>query len=371
MRAVCGDRTAASPGTALVSYRGHQQHGRIETARGKGVQPSPSASGCPLTGSLRVGWWRNGRPLTGVVKFRIPVSSGDFSGNGYAATGEEMREPEGDDFYSLLGVYPDADNAELKKAYYAIMRDYHPDVSMDEEANEFCIFLNEVYETLTDPEKRAVYDDIAGFSSESINPFNDDSYVKDKVFVDEFTCIGCKNCCNVCSKTFDIEDEYGRSRVMAQGADPEATIQEAIDTCPVDCIHWVSSPQLTLLETAMAKIERIAVWIMMNGTSSGGFDVFQEAYRAFEKRQAEMRRRRSRSTESNWVEDSIFRQEARSSTKDVERRAAAAQAATSARRWRDYKRNQRQQGVLYLPAKNGTESNGAGATAESTSVVGQ
>ena len=26
------------------------------------------------------------------------------------------------------------------------MRDYHPDVSMDEEANEFCIFLNEVYE---------------------------------------------------------------------------------------------------------------------------------------------------------------------------------------------------------------------------------
>ena len=26
------------------------------------------------------------------------------------------------------------------------MRDYHPDISLDEEATEFCIFLNEVYE---------------------------------------------------------------------------------------------------------------------------------------------------------------------------------------------------------------------------------
>ncbi len=59
------------------------------------------------------------------------------------------------------------------------------------------------------------------------------------VYVDELTCIGCKNCVHVASNTFYIEDEYGRSRVYNQNGDEEETIQEAIDTCPVDCIHWL------------------------------------------------------------------------------------------------------------------------------------
>ena len=34
-------------------------------------------------------------------------------------------------------------------------------------------------------------------------------------------------------------------------------LQEAIDTCPVSCIHWVSAPQLALLEEQMARMERV------------------------------------------------------------------------------------------------------------------
>jgi hypothetical protein len=30
-----------------------------------------------------------------------------------------------------------------------------------------------------------------------------------------------------------------------------------MDTCPVSCIHWVSAPQLALLEDQMAKMERV------------------------------------------------------------------------------------------------------------------
>jgi ferredoxin len=37
-----------------------------------------------------------------------------------------------------------------------------------------------------------------------------------QVFVDEFTCIGCRNCTNVCPSTFAIEEEYGRARAMRQ-----------------------------------------------------------------------------------------------------------------------------------------------------------
>jgi ferredoxin len=68
------------------------------------------------------------------------------------------------------------------------------------------------------------------------------------VYVDEITCIGCKHCAHVARNTFYIEPDYGRSRVVRQDADSEDVIQEAIDTCPVDCIHWVDYTELKKLE---------------------------------------------------------------------------------------------------------------------------
>jgi ferredoxin len=59
------------------------------------------------------------------------------------------------------------------------------------------------------------------------------------VYVDEITCIGCKHCAHVARNTFYIEPDYGRSRVIRQDGDLEDVVQEAIDTCPVDCIHWL------------------------------------------------------------------------------------------------------------------------------------
>ncbi|RAM49295.1 ferredoxin [Mastigocladus laminosus UU774] len=68
------------------------------------------------------------------------------------------------------------------------------------------------------------------------------------VYVDEITCIGCKHCAFVARNTFYIEPDYGRSRVMRQDGDSEEIIQEAIDTCPVDCIHWVDYTEIKRLE---------------------------------------------------------------------------------------------------------------------------
>lgn len=68
------------------------------------------------------------------------------------------------------------------------------------------------------------------------------------VYVDEITCIGCLHCAHVARNTFYIEPDYGRSRVIRQDADSEEIIQEAIDTCPVDCIHWVDYTELKKLE---------------------------------------------------------------------------------------------------------------------------
>ncbi|CAM9612335.1 unnamed protein product [Phaeothamnion confervicola] len=59
------------------------------------------------------------------------------------------------------------------------------------------------------------------------------------VFVDEYTCIGCTHCSHVAPNTFFMQEDHGRARVFQQGGEATATLQEAIETCPVDCIHFV------------------------------------------------------------------------------------------------------------------------------------
>lgn len=70
------------------------------------------------------------------------------------------------------------------------------------------------------------------------------------VFVDESVCIGCGHCAHTASSTFFLEEDYGRARVIAQDGDQEDLVQEAIDTCPVDCIAWVNYNDLNKLEEA-------------------------------------------------------------------------------------------------------------------------
>ena len=68
------------------------------------------------------------------------------------------------------------------------------------------------------------------------------------VYVDELTCIGCCHCAHVARSTFYIEPDYGRALAFRQDGDSEAVVQEAIDTCPFDCIHWVDYTELKQLE---------------------------------------------------------------------------------------------------------------------------
>ena len=64
------------------------------------------------------------------------------------------------------------------------------------------------------------------------------------VWVDEAVCIGCRYCAHVACNTFIIEPHLGRSRAIRQDGDSPELIQEAIETCPVDCIHWVAFDDL-------------------------------------------------------------------------------------------------------------------------------
>ena len=71
------------------------------------------------------------------------------------------------------------------------------------------------------------------------------------VWVDESACIGCQYCVHVATNTFFVDEDYGRARVIRQNGDDLEVVQEAMDTCPVDCMHWVDFEDLDRLEASL------------------------------------------------------------------------------------------------------------------------
>src|SRR5438552_10563405 len=63
------------------------------------------------------------------------------------------------DYYEVLGLGRDASGEEIKKAYRKLALKYHPDRNPgDKAAEEKFKELGEAYEALSDPQKRAIYD---------------------------------------------------------------------------------------------------------------------------------------------------------------------------------------------------------------------
>jgi curved DNA-binding protein len=68
--------------------------------------------------------------------------------------------PEYKDYYKIMGVARDVGQDELKRVYRRLARKYHPDVSKEANAEARFKEVQEAYEVLKDPQKRAAYDQL-------------------------------------------------------------------------------------------------------------------------------------------------------------------------------------------------------------------
>jgi ferredoxin len=59
-----------------------------------------------------------------------------------------------------------------------------------------------------------------------------------KVTIDQDACSGCQTCVEICPDVFAFDEDTETAYVKMEEGGPEDEIQEAIDTCPEECIFW-------------------------------------------------------------------------------------------------------------------------------------
>ncbi|XVF67005.1 hypothetical protein PTKIN_Ptkin10aG0085600 [Pterospermum kingtungense] len=177
------------------------------------------------------------------------------------------------DLYDLLGIDSSSNQSQIKTAYRALQKRCHPDIA-GVSGHDMAIILNEAYSVLSDPGSRLAYDkeqakmaELKGYTGKPLYSAWLGSETEQRaVFVDEVKCVGCLKCALFAEKTFAVESVYGRARVVAQWADPEHKILEAMEACPVDCISVVERSELAALEFLMSKQPRGNVRVGVGNT---------------------------------------------------------------------------------------------------------
>ena len=200
------------------------------------------------------------------------------------------------DLYAVLNVPPDATTKEINGAWKKLQKSCHPDVA-GAYAEDAAALLNEARLVLVSASDRQAFDHdrldwlkrggtdqdlFSVFDNQPLSKWSPkDSGLVDEfgndatahvtnqgVFVDESHCIGCIQCAAAAPNTFRIEQRFGRARVVDQWADSVDDVLDAIEICPVQCIHSVPRSELPVLERVTARLwrERTGGGVAAKGT---------------------------------------------------------------------------------------------------------
>ncbi len=58
------------------------------------------------------------------------------------------------------------------------------------------------------------------------------------VVIDIDECIGCESCVELCAEVFAFNEAEEKAEVILPEGGPEDCIEEAMETCPTECIHY-------------------------------------------------------------------------------------------------------------------------------------
>lgn len=153
--------------------------------------------------------------------------------------------------YAFLGVEPDCSAAELKAAFRAKVKQFHPDVNRDEADSDIMIRrVIEAYEILSNYSRSEIIE------RECLDPFEKPECEAFDVFVNEVLCVS-KGCPYSCVKRAPHAFTYastGTARVSSQGHGEDYQVQLAVGQCPRSCIYYVTPSQRIILEELLDSI---------------------------------------------------------------------------------------------------------------------
>ena len=193
------------------------------------------------------------------------------------------------DYYQILGIEPNAGDAEIKTAYRRLARKFHPDVSKEADAENRFKEVNEAYEALRDPQKRAAYDQLrangyrpgqeippqGGFGH---GPQGHPGFDYEEIFAGGGAGGGFSDF---------FEELFGRRRAQAAGQRPGPGFgmppqgdTRAKLSVPLEAVHQGSSVRIGIngksLDVRVPKGVRAGQTIRLGGQGQGGGDLLLE-----------------------------------------------------------------------------------------------